>query len=234
MGGNDLLTATAAIESFENAKRLSVDAGLLLEQNRFPSAAGLSIIGLEELGKFIVFLLISTQRFPATRRCFKNHIFKQVMFYLGSHISEMVTGYLSELSSLSDYQWVSDYEWGMEFLSSINEDVTVKMIVNSLDNIGELRAVCENILGVDGDREDDQDYEKEEMPDKIKQKAFYVDIQDSNEISVPINEVTCYQATSFYDELTFALQELERLKRVMQNQEEWEKMRNFLRQSRDC
>ena len=51
--------ATGINAAIENAKRLADDASLLLEVGRFPTAASLSILSIEESGKVSILRALS-------------------------------------------------------------------------------------------------------------------------------------------------------------------------------
>lgn len=69
----------AALECMANAERLHEDAKLLLVKNRFPSAAALSVIGLEEVGKGLILALIPMGLSNKTSDLLNYHNFKELL-----------------------------------------------------------------------------------------------------------------------------------------------------------
>ena len=78
--------ATGINAAIENAKRLADDASLLLEVGRFPTAASLSILSIEESGKFSILRALSVaideKEVLSAWKDYRSHVMKNVAWIL--------------------------------------------------------------------------------------------------------------------------------------------------------
>lgn len=207
-----------ALECIANAERLHADAKLLLENGRFPSAAALSIIGLEEIGKGLILALISMGLSIKTSDLLNYHNFKEYYSMICVVCAGLITELLTEMQT--EYEaTITDEEWVIEFLENLFMDESFQRILATSElSLKEIRKATN--AAIDDIYFDDFSGNKGWSKNKIKQASLYVDVAKDGSIRTPLSMAKdkCEECVI---ELGFSLKVFSRLMRVMHSENKW-------------
>lgn len=200
----------AAIECLTNADRLYKDAKMMLEYGRFPSATALSIIGLEEVGKGVIFALISMDVLSTEIVKFvTSHDFKEYYSMIAVSCADQITELLSEMQTEYEVP-ITDDEWVVEFFKSLLSDESLYCILSP-------RKAREEIDYIYSDEFTSND---ESSKNSIKKASLYVDIASDSSVKTPflITQNKCEECVT---ELEWSLSVLSQLKRMLHSEKKW-------------
>ncbi len=208
----------AALECMANAERLHEDAKLLLVKNRFPSAAALSVIGLEEVGKGLILALIPMGLSNKTSDLLNYHNFKEYYSMICVVCAGLITELLTELQT--EYEaTITDEEWVIEFIENLFRDESYKRILVTTElSLEKIRKAIDD--AIDDIYFDDFSGNKGWNKNKIKQASLYVDIAKDGSIRTPLS-MTKDECEECVNEFGFSLKVLSRLMRVMHSEKKW-------------
>jgi AbiV family abortive infection protein len=208
----------AALECMANAERLHEDAKLLLVKNRFPSAAALSVIGLEEVGKGLILALIPMGLSNKTSDLLNYHNFKEYYSMICVVCAGLITELLTELQT--EYEaTITDEEWVIEFIENLFRDESYKRILVTTElSLEKIRKAID--AAIDDIYFDDFSGNKGWNKNKIKQASLYVDIAKDGSIRTPLS-MTKDECEECVNEFGFSLKVLSRLMRVMHSEKKW-------------
>lgn len=210
----------AAIACITNADRLYDDAIMMLESGRFPSATALSIIGLEEVGKGVMFALISMDALPAPatiNKSLNSHDFKEYYSMICVSCAEQITEFLCEMHTECEVP-ITDEEWVIEFFENLLTDDSFRYILSPY----KARKEIDDIYSSEFTSNDEQ------SKNTIKNTSLYVDIASDGSVRTPFS-ITQNKCKESVTELGWSLSTLLRLKRMLLSEQKWTEISKALK-----
>jgi AbiV family abortive infection protein len=199
---------SAASASLKNATALYEDALFLFGAQRYARSLSLSVIGVEEIGKAVLYSLAALDRLPDLRWKLERpkggnpahtHASKQLLYEYAGIAYFQVGEYRQILAQeTADSTSVSDVEWLAElFVELINDPSIVKVTEPSKSD------------------------KKFLILEEKKERGLYVDLSPELGLSTP-GQIDVKEAERQLADLKSSLDDLSRLSRVLESDDEWQ------------
>lgn len=198
----------AAVECINNAYCIQEDVKVLAEYGS-KRAITLSVIGLEELGKAVIFLIASMPPFDGFRQrvpqLVTDHPRKQIAASIATISWDLIEDYLTEWEDMYPEAIPEPRErYVGRWLLDIIEDQSVKDLIT---NRQEADALCADI-------------------NQIKMSSLYVDLDfQSGNVSTP-EQVKSYHMEVWPTRLAYSLKAMEPVKHVLEEEALWNEVVN--------
>jgi len=208
----------AASASLKNATALYADALVLFGAQRYARCLSLSVIGVEEIGKAILYALAALDGLADLRQKLERskrgnpaqtHLSKQLLYQYAAIAYWQVGEYLQILAQESgDSTSVSDVEWLAElFVELINNP--------SIAKVSEPSRSDKKLLTLD----------------EKKERGFYVNLSPELGLSTP-EQIDLKDAERQLTDLKSSLNDLSRFSRVLESDDEWRLLENSVQTAR--
>jgi AbiV family abortive infection protein len=203
-----------AIASLDNARNLYKDSNELAKVHRYGTAASLAIVGIEEVGKCLLFTLAALGVVPELEthiaKALKEHELKQLLCEYSDISAWLVDEYRSIISQAAGFPYTSDAAWIEEFLVTLLQDPSTDCLLRKARERLKQRS--------DFLKNDFDSYENKQM---LKHRGLYVDLRDNGDVTTP-ESVTDTEMQCELGELKSSLDTFQRLYNVLKSDADWE------------
>lgn len=203
---------SGASASLKNATALYEDALFLFRAQRYSRSSSLSVIGVEEIGKAVLYSLAALDRLPDLREKLERskggnpahiHASKQLLYEYADIAYSQVSEYRQILAQeTGDSTSVSGVEWLAELFVELINDPSIAKVTEPSKSDKKLLTL-----------------------DKKKERGLYVDLSLDLGLSTP-EQIDVKEAERQLADLKSSLNDLRRLPRVLDSDDDWQLMVN--------
>ena len=221
-----------AVASLRNAQALLEDASLLFHKQRYARALSLSVIGLEESGKALLYSIAALDILPDLRKTLEktgreknpahDHRLKQLYQEYVSIAVWQVREYMQILvQGAGVFVPVADVDWLTELFAALIEDPSAETLTKPKK--------ARKVWGSENTMMESIADEKKPDLEQRKQAGLYVDLSVTFGLSTP-EQIGEKEAELALSDLRSSLQDFERLRRTLEAEQEWRSLANAVQQ----
>jgi len=219
----------AALAAIDEAENYLEEARLLCDHGRHARAASLGVLGREELGKGVLFVIAALDAVPGLRHQLQGkswaktqHALKQLVGGLVGHAESIVDEYTDAVSY--DARRAADAVWWAEQFMKVSIDWAQGLLSDKKAAKRYHQEFLERARESYERANLPQDISSPpETPDELKERGLYVDIKD--DVLVTPGSVTGSQAQAEIDDLNCDLLAMTRLRGVVADDKLWKELR---------
>ena len=221
----------AGAATLRNAGALLEDASLLFRKQKYARAFSLSVVGLEETGKALLYSIAALDILPEFRKRLEqtgrenpahDHRLKQLyqeyvgiaMWQVGEYMQILVQG-------AGVFVPVADVDWLTELFAALIEDPLAETLTKPKK--------ARKVWGSENTMMESIADEKKPDLEQRKQAGLYVDLSVTFGLSTP-EQIGEKEAELALSDLRSSLQDFERLRRTLEAEQEWRSLANAVQQ----